>query len=135
MSSPPAAHPSCPEDWPTDCPPSKAAAPTGEHVRIVRRAFATADDFRSHRELGKLPKAPACLRAGLSMFRSVAEAERMALLFPVLGDFVARGQLDARYGRSMLTTGREPSHTTVWPFVQTDRAAPFVTVSPVQRAS
>jgi hypothetical protein len=69
------------------------------------------------------------------MFRSVAEAERMALLFPVLGDFVARGQLDAGYGRSMLTIGREPSHTTVWPFVQTDRAAPFVTVSPVQRAS
>jgi hypothetical protein len=135
MDSPNAAPAGFPTDWPTDCPPFDAAAPTGEHIRIVRRAIPTADDFRSHRELGKLPKAPACLRAGLSMFRSVAEAERMALLFPVLGDFVARGQLDAQYGRSMLTTGREPSHTTVWPFVQTDRAAPFGTVSPVRRAS
>lgn len=135
MNSPDAAEPGFPSDWPSDCPPQDAAAPSGEHVRIVRGAVATADDFRSHRELGKLPKAPPCLRAGLSMFRAVEEAERMALLFPVLGAFVARGELDAQYGRSMLTTGREPSHTTVWPFMQTDRVAPFVSVSPVRRVS
>lgn len=124
-----------PPDWPPECPPTDAESTVGEHVRIVRGEAATSDDFHSHRELNKLPKAPPCLRAGLSMFRSVAEAERMALLFPVLGSFLASGLLDERYGRSKLTAGREPSHTTVWPFVQTDRAAPFVTVVAVRRPS
>ena len=102
---------------------------------MVRGTPAAAGDFHSHRKLGKLPKAPPCLRAGLSTFRRLDEAERMSLLFPVLGSFVALGALDVRYGVSMLTPGREPTHTTVWPFARTDRSAPFGTVTPVRRPS
>jgi hypothetical protein len=99
----------------------------------VKTDPAGANDFRSHRELGKLPKAPPCLRAGLSTFRTLDDAERMALLFPVLGAFVARGQLDGGYGRSLVTPGRQPTHTTVWPYVGVDRVAPFRRVTPVRR--
>jgi hypothetical protein len=62
------------------------------------------------------------------------DAERMALLFPVLGAFVARGQLDDGYGVSMLTPGRQPTHTTVWPFLGVDRVDPFRSVTQVRRA-
>lgn len=124
-----------PPDWPDGCPPDDAGTAAGDHLRIVQREVASADDFRSHRELGKLPKAPPCLRAGLSMFRVIEEAERMALLFPVLGAYIATGTLDARYGVSKLTGGREPTHTTVWPYAQTDRAAPFDRVVAVRRPS
>lgn len=124
-----------PTDWPEGCPPSEAAPTSGEYFRVVRGAAASIEDFRSHRELGKLPKAPPCLRAGLSTFRVLDEAERMALLFPVPGSFVAQGTLDALFGVSMRTQGREPSHTTVWPFEKTDRIAPFRLVTPVRRPS
>src|SRR5262249_37896909 len=106
-----------PPGWPPGCPPTDAASGEGAYHRGVRSMPATAEDFRSHLELGKLPKAPACLRAGLSMFRNEGDAERMALLFPVLGSYVARGVLDARYGVSMHSPGRQPTHTTVWPYI------------------
>ncbi|MDO9017180.1 MAG: hypothetical protein Q8S73_15890 [Deltaproteobacteria bacterium] len=107
----------------------------GDYYRIVRGELVTSEDLRSHRELGKLPSAPPCLRAGLSTFRSLDDAERMALLFPVLGGFVARGALNDSYGVSLLTPGRQPSHTTVWPYQQTQRTEPFRQVSPVRRPS
>ncbi len=44
------------------------------------------------------------------------------------------GQLDGGYGRSMVTAGRQPTHTTVWPHVGVDRVAPFRRVTPVRRA-
>ncbi len=124
-----------PDDWPEGCPPTDAAATAGDYYRVTRREVPTAEDFRSHRELEKLPKAPPCLRAGLSTFRALEEAERMALLFPVLGAFVAMGRLDAAYGLSLLTPGREPTHTTVWPYMRTDRASPFLHVCSVRRPS
>ena len=85
-----------PADWPEGCPPAEAAATAGDYYRVVHGIPATAADFLSHRELDKLPRAPPCLRAGLSTFRLLEEAERMSLLFPVLGSFVALGALDAR---------------------------------------
>ena len=126
---------SFPADWPEGCPPVEAQPCSGDYYRIVGSELAAASDFRSHRELGKLPKAPPCLRAGLSTFRTLDDAERMALLFPVLGGFVALGALTDAYGVSLLTPGRQPSHTTVWPFEETNRTTPFEKVSSVRRGS
>ena len=121
-------------DWPPDCPPDAASAPEGDYYRIVRTNPPTELDFRSHRELDTLPKAPPCLRAGLSTFRTVEDAERMVQLFPVLGSHIARGALDASYGLAMLTPGRQPTHSTVWPYEGVDRLAPFRDVVPATRS-
>jgi hypothetical protein len=123
------------QDWPPSCPPSEAAPTAGRYYRIVKTSPAAPADFRSHRELGKLPSAPPCLRAGLSTFRTHEDAEAMALLLPVLGGHVAAGTLDGTYGRSMLTRGQQPTHTTLWPHEGIDRAAPFDTVTTVRRPS
>lgn len=135
MSESPSTPSTFPADWPEDCPPHGTPATGGDYFRVVRTDPPTPDDFLSHRELGKLPKAPPCRRAGLSTFRALDDAEHMALLFPVLGDHVARGTLDAEYGVAMLTPGQRPSHTTVWPYTQTQRTAPFRFVTRVSRAS
>lgn len=127
--------PRFPADWPPGCPPPEAAPASGRYFRVVTTSPASASDFRTHHEAGKLPKAPPCLRAGLSTFRTQDDAERMALLLPVLGGFVAAANLNAAYGVSMPTQGRQPTHTTLWPHEGTDRAAPFDTVTPVRRPS
>ncbi len=122
-----------PIDWPDGCPPDGATTASGPYVRIVRSNPPTAEDFVTHRESGKLRKAPECLRAGLSTFLTLADAERMTMLLPVLGDHLAVGQLGADYGRSMLTQGRQPTHTTLWPYVGVTRHSPFHVVRTVAR--
>jgi hypothetical protein len=117
-----------PTDWPTDCPPRDAVSASGHVFRIVKQAPPAADDFVTHHEAGTYRKAPPCLRAGLSVFRTLDDAVHQRELFPALGEHIARGSLAAHHGKTKLTQGRQPSHTTWWPHVAVTRAAGFSVV-------
>jgi hypothetical protein len=114
-----------PDDWPKGCPPDDAEPAAGEVFRLVRSDPHTQGVFRTHHETGKLPKAPPCIRCGLSVFRSRQDAEHQYRAYPKLGRFIARASLPSTHGVTKLTEGRQPSHTTWWPFAGVDRAAIF----------
>jgi|ERR1043165_2887373 hypothetical protein len=101
-----------PDNWPEDCPPEDADAADGQVFRLVKSNPHTASDFLSHHELGTLPKAPPCLRCGLSLFRTREDAEHQHRAYPKLGKFIATGMLKAEHGKAKLTQGRQPTHTT-----------------------
>jgi hypothetical protein len=48
--------------------------------RLVHEDPPDASDFATHAETGRLPKAPACLRCGLSVFREKRDAEHQGEL-------------------------------------------------------
>lgn len=100
--------------------------------RLVRSDALRPEDFRTHAKLGRLPAAPPCLRHGLSLFRDRLDAEHQRRLFPGLGRFLARGLLQPGDGRTQLTRGQRPSHTTWWPFPSVDRLRPFAAQPPVE---
>ena len=114
-----------PTNWPEACPPDEASDAEGIVFRLVDRDPPAASDFVTHFESGKMPKAPQCLRCGLSVFRDLRDAIHQRELFPKLGRYVARGRLLPQDGKTMLTTGRMPTHTTWWPFPEIQRAGPF----------
>lgn len=114
-----------PNTWPDGCPPDDAVDAEGDVFRIVNNDPPLADDLASHLETGKLPKAVPCLRCGLSVFREVRDAMHQRLLIPKLGRWVAKGTLKAEHGRTKLTTGKQPTHTTWWAYDGVDRAILF----------
>jgi len=114
-----------PEGWPNNCPPADAVDASGVVFRIVNNEPPMAADFVSHFESGKLLKAPDCLRRGLSVFRELGDAVHQRRLFPRLGRLIARGTLLAEHGKTRLTTGKQPTHTTWWSYKDVDRASPF----------
>jgi len=120
-----------PDTWPDDCPPNEAEDATDEVFRIVKNNPAVASDMLSHFETGKLPHAPPCLRCGLSVFRLLADALNQQGLMPRLGKRIAKGELRPEHGRTLLTPGQQPTHTTWWVAVDVDRAALFVVVKEV----
>jgi len=120
-----------PADWPSGCPPDDAQPAEGEIFRLVKSNPPTAADFWSHHETGKLPNTPACLRCGLSVFRSREDAEHQHRAYPRLGRFIAKGMLVHEHGVTKLTHGRQPSHTTWWAFADVDRLAVFTDIEEV----
>lgn len=116
-----------PDDWPPGCPPDDAPPASGKVYRIVRTSPPTAADFRSHREMGKLPDADPCLRRGLSMFQTVEGAMHARELFRRrLGKFIACGTLASEHGKLKPTPSRTlPNHVTWWAYVDVARAVPF----------
>lgn len=115
-----------PTTWPHGCPPADAEAASGELFRVAKTHPPSAEDFKSHAELGKKSLGPQCLRVGLSLFRSLDDAEHLTLLFPKLGRHVLRGRLQAHHGVTKLTpSNRHPSHTTWWPYEGVNRCEPF----------
>ncbi|WP_022652459.1 hypothetical protein [Aquaspirillum serpens] len=121
-----------PSSWPQGCPPDDAEAADGQLFRVAKSYPPTAEDFMSHEELGKKSTGPQCLRVGLSLFRTLDDAEHLTQLFPKLGQYVMRGQLQPCHGVLKLTpSNRHPTHTTWWPYEGVDRAEPFsLAVSP-----
>ena len=115
-----------PKSWPPDCPPADAQDAQGEHFRVASSNPPGADDFKSCAELGKFPKADPCKRVGLSLLRTLDDAIHQTKLFPMRGNLIFRGDLNPSHGKTLLTKGRLPTHTTWWPFEGIDRAAPFV---------
>ena len=117
-----------PEDWPSDCPSADTPDATGEIFRIVKGNPVTAADLRSHHESGKLPKANPCLRCGLSVFLELGDALHQQQLLPQLGNKIAQARLEPMHGKARPTPGRQPTHTTWWPYQEVDRAVIFTVV-------
>jgi hypothetical protein len=116
-----------PDDWPEGCPPEDAEPAAGQVFRLVKSNPHSAADFASHHELGTLPKGPACLRCGLSIFRTREDADHQHRAYPKLGRHVASGMLEAKHGVAKPTQGRQPTHTTWWPNEGVDRQSVFTT--------
>ena len=114
-----------PSNWPENCPPSDAVDASGIVFRIVKYSPPMADDFATHYETGRLPKAPPCLRCGLSVFREKHDAVHQRELMPRLGKLIAEANLRPEHGKTKLTSGMRPTHTTWWPHEEVDRAALF----------
>ena len=123
-------------DASTDCPPAGAAAVDGDVYRCCKSSPPSDADMRTHEESGRLPDADPCLRRGLSVFRSESDAQHQVRLFRRWRRrFVAKAALDGGHGRSMLTTGQQPTHTSWWPAESLNpaaRAALFAVVCEVQ---
>ena len=117
-----------PDNWPANCPPQDAVDAAGDVFRIVKSDPPVAPDLASHFETGKLPNAPPCLRCGLSVFREVRDAVHQRTLFPKLGRWIARGSLASEHGKTKLTSGHQPTHTTWWAYQGVNRAALFAVV-------
>lgn len=117
--------PQFPENWPSECPPSGASEASGAYFRLARANPPTPEDFKSHAERGLAPKASPCKREGLSLFQTQDEAIHQYQLFPKLGKFIFCGTLTAEHGKTQLTKGAMPTHTTWWPCEGVDRAAVF----------
>ncbi len=118
-----------PDGWPDECPPPDAEEASGIVFRIVKNDPPKAEDMASHHETGKLPKAPPCLRCGLSVFRDLRDAVHQRLLLPRLGNWIAQGTLRAEHGKTKLTTGKQPTHTTWWVYGGVERTSLFTVVS------
>lgn len=118
-----------PSDWPNGCPPEDAQDANGTVFRIVKNDPPNDVDFISHFESGRIPKAPPCLRCGLSVFRELKDAVHQRLLMPKLGRWIAKATLEAVHGKTKLTQGQQPTHTTWWAYDGVQRASPFTVVS------
>lgn len=118
------------DDWPENCPPRDAEDAAGVVFRIVKNSPPSHLDFLTHRETGRLPEAPPCLRCGLSVFREFQDVVHQRQLMPRIGKFIAKGTLQAKDGRTKETKGL-PSHTTWWMYVQVNRATLFSVVQEV----
>lgn len=117
-----------PSDWPPDCPPSDAFPADGEVFRAVKRKPLDQRDFRTHAERGAAPDAPPCLRCGLSVYGTLDDVLHHIDLFPSFGKVVARAELASEHGITKRTPGRQPTHTTWWPFPEVDRVSIFAVV-------
>jgi hypothetical protein len=105
-----------PDSWPRDCPPEDAVDAEGDVFRIVKNDPPLPEDMASYHETGRLPKAPPCLRCGLSVFREIQDAMHQRLLLPKLGRWIAKGTLQVEHGKTKLTRGAQPTHTTWWAY-------------------
>lgn len=112
-----------PTGWPQD-----AVDAEGGVFRLVKSDPPTDADLASHHETGRLPKAPPCLRCGISVFREMEDAVHQRQLFPKLGDLIATATLQPVHGRTKLTEGRQPTHTTWWAYEGVQRASLFSVV-------
>jgi len=101
--------------WPPDCPPNDSIEGAGWYYRITKNNPPANEDFLTHHETGKMKKLPPCERCALSTCQVVEDAIQTRRLFPMLGSFIARGNLDASCGRIKLTGGVVESHTNWWP--------------------
>lgn len=126
---------SFPLDWPVGCPPTSAQSTAGDVFRLVSADPPVTKDLQTHHETGRLPRADPCLRCGLSVFRNLRDALHQRQLLPKLGKFVARGTLAAGHGKSALTPGTQPTHTTWWPYIEVSRHTLFVVVADIAVAS
>lgn len=119
-------------DTSTNCPPAEATAVDGEVYRCCKSSPPSEADMQTHEESGRLPDADPCLRRALSVFRSETDAQHQVRLFRRWPrKFVAKAALSGEHGRSVLTTGQQPTHTSWWPAESLDpaeRAALFAVV-------
>ena len=111
-----------PSSFPENC-PYEGANPAEQVVyRIVKNSpKPEQSDFWTHAECHKLPKADPCLRCGLSVFLKIEDAYHQRDALPFLGDHIAKGELRPEHGKTLLTKGKQPSHTTWWVYEGVNR--------------
>jgi len=114
-----------PDAWPKDCPPSDAEDADGVVFRVVKHNPPEEEDTATHMETGRLPKAPPCLRCGLSVFREMRDAAHQRQLLPKLGNLIASATLLPEHGKTKLTKGQRPTHTTWWAYEGVNRHSLF----------
>lgn len=114
-------------NWPPDCPPVDATQPDATVYRTVVNNPPLPEDFRSYVEKGmKVSKKRLCEDSGLSVMKSLAEAQHHARVFKWQPSFIAVGHLRAEHGLVKDTPYDEyPSHLTWWCFDGVDRASLF----------
>lgn len=117
-----------PADWPASCPPADAEDAAGAVFRITINDPPKAEDMLSHHETGRLPNAEPCLRCGLSVFRNIEDAQHQRRLMPRLGKYIATADLQAYHGKTKLTTGSQPTHTTWWVYQEVTNRFSFFKV-------
>lgn len=117
-----------PTDWPANCPPQDAIDADGVVFRLVRNDPPQHKDLESHHESGRIPKAPPCLRCGLSVFRELRDAAHLRHLMPKLGKWIAQATLQANHGKTKLTKGQQPTHTTWWAYDGVQRSTLFTII-------
>jgi hypothetical protein len=127
-----------PPDFPEGCPPSDAELADGEVFRLVVHNPVNETDFLSYAELGRCPDRDQCLRCGLSVFRTKEDSRRQSAhlrdMFPRknFGNFIAKATLEHKHGKTKLTSGTQPTHTTWWSCHEpSERAGLFAVVEPV----
>lgn len=121
--------PTFPSDWPEDCPPANAPDADGDIYRLVRRNPPSDTDFLTFHELGKAPKAPPCLRCGLSVLPTLRDAQHQRALFPRLGAHIAAARLTHSHGKLLHTPSQNnEAHTTWWPYMGLQRGQLFAVV-------
>jgi hypothetical protein len=99
-----------------DCPPHDAEPASGRVFRCAKANPPKTREMKTHEEKGSLSDADPCLRRALSVFRSQRDAEHQIRLFRRWKRrFVLSADLDHAHGKTKLTSGQQPTHTSWWP--------------------
>jgi hypothetical protein len=62
-------------------------------------------------------------------FREIHDAIHQRKLIPKLGRWIAKATLKPEHGKTQLTTGKQPTHTTWWAYHGVDKVTLFAVVA------
>ena len=135
MATSPSTH-QFPDWFPQSCPPFDATDADGVVYRFATKSPVAAEDFLSHHELGLAPRAQACRRCSLSLYRTLAAARRKLRELrdrspERFGPHIAEGNLSAAHGK-IKQEGSDPDHHEWWAYEDVVRHAAFRIVETVQ---
>lgn len=108
----------CAAGWapqlPDNCPPEKAQDPTGQILyRFLDKADVRADDFRSHRELGRhTGGAPECVARAVSVYSNLTFCRKFHRLATHRKKKLAR--ITLTIGQGVLSPPDSTSHISWW---------------------
>ena len=117
-------------------PSRRAQDADGVVYRFATKNPIATEDFLSHHELGLAPRASACRRCSLSIYRTIAAARRklreLRDRFPDrFGSHIAEGNLSADDGK-IKQQGTDPDHHEWWAYEGVSRHAKFRIVETLQ---
>lgn len=113
-----------PKGWPAECPPVDAADAEGDIYRVVKSTPPTDGDFLSQAQLNQAVGADECRRCGLSVLRTLRDAEHCRDLNPHLGGFIALAAARPEHGK-LKQTGGKKFHHTFWAYHSAQLVALF----------
>lgn len=121
--------------FPPNCPPHDSDEASGVVFRFVNGDSIDPQDFLSHHELGLAPRAPACRRCSLSVYRTLGFArvklKQLRDRFPGrFGTSIAAGQLAPELGM-LKQEGADLDHHEWWAYDGVERQTPFRVVDAI----
>ncbi len=99
---------------PDACPPQSATARQQPAYRIVQANPPSAEDFKTHAELGRAPFADQCRRSSLSIFATFRQAAHRKSLTPKLGSHIAYANLTPEHG--LISPQNSTGHMDWWAY-------------------